>query len=214
MIYYTNQHNDYNNYINNILIKLMNLGIKKRDLFFIIDSIPITIGCSFYSFDSHPHMENKNIIYEINLDHFDFYNFSLKGIIHIYDNNGILIGKNVNYYEKEIAKYVLLPKKYYVKFEKEYITNKIINELTLTNYSICNFLVENFKCNCNELKNFIRERNRDSIIVDKIYEFIDMLFEDQIEDYKMEFFDSNDENSLDFMFKNSYGQLEGYGKTK
>lgn len=39
---------------------------------------------------------------------------------------------------------------------------------------------------------------------------VDILFDDYIEDYRMEFFDNNDENSLDFMFKHSYGHLEGY----
>lgn len=136
MVHYVNQDNDYKKYIDNILNKSINLGIDENDLLFIIDSVPVTIGCSFYIFDTHPNIEIRNVIYEIDLDHFDFYNTSLKGIIQIYDNNGILLGKRVNYYKKEIAKYIVLPKKYYVKFGKEYITKKLIDKLTETNYSM------------------------------------------------------------------------------
>lgn len=161
MVYYDGQNMDLRNYINNFTNKLKTMHISDYDINFLINLMPITIGCTFYTQDIHI-AKNKDIkIYELNLRHINFHDISLPGIIHIkkVDNEKSFVIKSAEYYKKEIPDHILSPKKYYVKFEKEYMFNIIFDELTYKNISLCNCLVSDFNCNKDDLQKFFNNEN-------------------------------------------------------
>lgn len=176
--------------------------------------MPITVGCNFHLYNPHPHMENMNPIYEINLDYVNFSELSLKGILHITMNDNMFVAKNVNYYHKEVANFILLPKNYYIKFEKEYMANVIFDELSSENISLCNFLIKNFKINKKELEKFFNDESYENIssIEESIYSFVELVLnnENTVDEFRMEFFNSLDETTLDIIIRNMFVQIEGY----
>lgn len=212
MVFYDGQDISLNEKYEIMKNMLINMNISKEDIKFIkevIEITPLTIGCNFYTFNIRPKMENTNIIYEIDLSYLDFYDYSLKGIIQIEKVNLECRANNINYYDKKKANIILLPKKYYIKFENECIANEIIENLSINNVSLCNYLKTKYNHNDMEIESFLI--NRDNNIVDSIYKFIDVLFvNDENEDeIKMEFFDNKYEETLDIIFNNSFCQLNG-----
>lgn len=107
-----------------------------------------------------------------------------------------------------MANFILLPKNYYIRFEKECIINIIINELTINNVSLCNLLCKKFNHTRDELQSFLI--NRDNCIIESIYNFVDIIFknEKKTKEIKIEFFDDKDEETLDIIFNNNYCQFE------
>lgn len=218
MVFYDGQDVNFNEKYEKMRNMLINMNISKDDINFIKEIIqitPLTIGCSFYTFNLHPKMENTNIVYEIDLSYLDFYDYSLKGIIQIEKVNFDCIrANNIDYYNKKKANIILLPKKYYINFENECIANEIIENLSVNNISLCNYLKTKYNHNDMEIESFLI--NRDNNIVDSIYDFIDVLFanEENEEEIKMEFFDNKYEETLDIIFNNSFCQLNGNVKKK
>lgn len=209
MVYYDGQDVDLQNYLEYFINTLKKFDISENDINFIINLTPVTIGCNFYVFNIHNHIKNMNPIYELDLSYLDFHDYSLKGIIQIEDKNtDSFLAKNVNYYNKKMANFILLPKNYYIRFEKECIINIIINELTINNVSLCNLLCKKFNHTRDELQSFLI--NRDNCIIESIYNFVDIIFknEKKTKEIKIEFFDDKDEETLDIIFNNNYCQFE------
>lgn len=214
MVYYIGQNQDYKKYLNKKHEILKNMGISEEDITFLFNFMPITIGCNFHLYNPHPHIKNAKPIYEINLDYVNFSDLSLKGILHIIMNDNMFVSRTVNYYQKYIANFILLPKNYYIKFEKEYMVNVIFDELSSENISLCNFLIKNFKINKKELEFFFNYESYENIssIEESIYNFVDLVLnnENTVEDFRMEFFNSTDETTLDIIIQNMFVQIEGY----
>ena len=213
MVFYDGQDVNLNEKYEKMRNMLINMNISEYDINFIkqvIQITPLTIGCNFYIFNIHSRNQNTNIIYEIDLSYLDFYDYSLKGIIQIEQvRSDCIIANNIDYYSKKKANIILLPKKYYIKFENECIANEIIEKISRNNISLCNYLKTKYNHNEMEIESFLINRNNN--IVYSIYDFIDILFanEENDEEIKMEFFDNKYEETLDIIFNNSFCQLNG-----
>jgi hypothetical protein len=216
MVYYDGQNMDLRNYMNNFKNKLKNMNISNYDINFLINLMPVTIGCTFCINDMHIGNKNDmNIIYEIDLTHLNFHDISLSGIIHIesFDGENSFMAKNIDHCQKIRPNYILSPKKYYVKFEKEYMSNMIFDELSHNNISLCNYLITNFNCNKDDLQKLFSDENFNSLSIrDSIHNFTNLILGNDItiNEVRMEFFDCNDQTSLVFILQNGYYYLNTY----